>query len=68
METRELDALPGQIEMMEKEQAEIFEKMASPEFYKIDSGAIRQMKARQAELNALLEKAYARWEALETRK
>jgi ATP-binding cassette subfamily F protein uup len=68
MEIRELEALPGQIEAFEKEEAGIFEKMASPDFYKTDSRVISEMKARQAELNALLEDAYARWEALEARK
>lgn len=67
MEKRELESLPGQIEALEKEQAEIFEKMASPEFYKTESLAIARMKARQEALAGLLEKVYARWEDLESR-
>lgn len=68
MEKRELADLPGRIEALEKEQAEIFAKMAAPDFYKTDAGAISRLKARQAELDALLEAAYARWEDLEARR
>jgi ATP-binding cassette subfamily F protein uup len=52
---------------MEKEQADIFEKMASPDFYKTDGAEIARIKARHDELEHLLEKAFARWEALEAK-
>lgn len=67
MEKRELDALPRQIEAMEKEQAGIFEKMSAPEFYKTEGQVIRQTKARHEELERLLMEAYTRWEDLESR-
>jgi ATP-binding cassette subfamily F protein uup len=67
MEKRELAELPQQIEAMENEQAALFEKMSAPDFYKTDSQAAAQIKARQEELETLLEKAYARWEELESR-
>ncbi len=67
MEKRELDALPQQIEVMEIEQAGLFEKMSAPDFYKTDGQRISQIKARQEDLEILLEKAYVRWEDLESR-
>ncbi len=67
MEKRELDALPQQIESMEIEQADLFEKMSAPDFYKTEGQAITQIKARQEELESLLEAAYKRWEDLESR-
>ena len=67
MEKRELDALPQQIEVMEVEQEALFEKMSAPDFYKTDGQGISQIKARQEELEILLEKAYVRWEELESR-
>jgi len=67
MEKRELEALPQQIESMEKEQADLFEKMSAPDFYKTDAEVIAQTKSRQEELESLLETAYVRWEELESR-
>ena len=67
MEKRELDALPQQIEAMEKEQADLFEKMSAPDFYKTEGQAITKIKARQEELESLLASVYARWEDLESR-
>jgi ATP-binding cassette subfamily F protein uup len=67
MEKRELAELPQQIEAMEAEQSAIFEKMSAPDFYKTAGQAVAKIKARQEELETLLESAYARWEELESR-
>ncbi len=67
MEKRELDELPRRIEAMEKELAELFDKMSAPAFYKTDGRVIAQINERQQELESLLEKAYSRWEDLESR-
>jgi ATP-binding cassette subfamily F protein uup len=67
MEKRELAALPHEIESMEKEQAVIFEKMASSDFYKTAVAEIARIKGRHDELEQLLEAAYSRWEALENK-
>lgn len=67
MEKRELANLPQQIEALEKEQANIFKKMTSPDFYKTDKATIAHITARHDELECLLETAYARWEDLESR-
>jgi ATP-binding cassette subfamily F protein uup len=67
MEKRELEQLPQQIEAMEVEQADLFEKMSAPDFYKTEGPAITKIKSRQEALESLLEAAYARWEDLESR-
>lgn len=64
---RELDALPRQIEVMEKEHAQLFEQMSDPAFYKTDGDLIATAKTRQQELEKMLEDAYLRWEALESK-
>ncbi len=67
MEKRELDALPQQIESMEKEQTGLMEKMSAPDFYKTQGQVIAQIKERHEELESLLAAAYTRWEDLESR-
>ncbi len=62
-ETRELKALPAEIEQLEAEQEELYALMAEPDFYK-DAGAA-DAKARSEEIIKRLEEAYARWEELE---
>ncbi|MDR1010403.1 MAG: ATP-binding cassette domain-containing protein [Opitutaceae bacterium] len=65
-ETRELDALPAQIEALETEQAGLTAKLADPDFYKRDSAAAPEVRARLDACAAELAAAYARWEELET--
>ncbi|MBO9664864.1 ATP-binding cassette domain-containing protein [Dokdonella sp.] len=64
-ETRELEELPQRIEGLETRIAELGAAMQEPAFYAQDSAAIvaanDQLSALQAELDA----AYARWQALE---
>ncbi|MDE1981830.1 MAG: ATP-binding cassette domain-containing protein [Betaproteobacteria bacterium] len=64
-ETRDLEALPQQIEAMEAEQAGIAGQLADPELYKGGPDAVRVLQARHAELGACIESAMARWEELE---
>ena len=64
---RELDALPRQIEALEKEQAQLYEQMSDPAFYKSASAVISAAKARQQELEKMLEDVYLRWEDLESK-
>ena len=65
-EQRELDALPGQIEALEAEQAALHERLADPEFYKAAGGEVAAVNARLAELEVELEGAYLRWDELES--
>ncbi|MDR0902609.1 MAG: ATP-binding cassette domain-containing protein [Opitutaceae bacterium] len=67
-EQRELDNLPAQIETLETEQTALAARLASPDFYQREPGAAMTLKTRLAEIDRSLAAAFARWEALETRK
>ena len=67
-EERELEALPARIEALDREQAELHERMADPGFYREEGSAVAKAKERLAAVEAELEHAYARWELLEVRK
>ncbi len=62
---RELDSLPQRIEALETEQETLHQAMSDPDFYQQDAEAISGAQDRLAEVEAELEQAYARWEALE---
>jgi ATP-binding cassette subfamily F protein uup len=62
---KELDALPQNIECLEREQQELFQDMGDPGLYKRDRAAIVATNDRLEELKTLLAEAYARWEELE---
>ena len=62
---RELDQLMAQIEMMEQRQAQLEAEMAEPGFFEKDYSMVEQATLELAELNAKLEKAFARWDELE---
>ena len=63
-ERLELEAMPGTIEALEAEQAELHRRMADPAFYREEGAVIARAKARLEALDTALEEAYARWEAL----
>ena len=68
MEGRELAALPGQIEALEREQAEIGARLSQPDYH---NGGVERIRADGERLNSLtaeLERCYARWEELEARR
>ncbi|BBA33005.1 ABC transporter [Methylocaldum marinum] len=65
-EQRELDALPQQIETLEKEIASLNEDISRPEFYHQTKDAISTAQDRLAELQRQVDAAYLRWETLET--
>ncbi len=66
-EQRELAALPGQIEALEKAANDLRDRFANSALYREGAAAVKalqeQLGLRESELAA----AYARWEALETR-
>ncbi|HBG27538.1 MAG: ABC transporter ATP-binding protein [Planctomycetes bacterium GWF2_41_51] len=64
-EKEELKALPAKIEKMEKEQQELNKTMSDPFFYKNQTEVVT-VRTRAAELKRLLDKAYARWQELES--
>ncbi|MBX3706670.1 MAG: ATP-binding cassette domain-containing protein [Pseudomonadales bacterium] len=64
-ESRELEALPARIELLETRQAELQAQVSAPEFYRQDQPAIAARLAELAALDESLLAAYARWEELE---
>ncbi|HYF17944.1 MAG TPA: ATP-binding cassette domain-containing protein [Ramlibacter sp.] len=63
-EQRELEALPGQIEALEKEQAGIQARLADGSLYGSDPGLAQQLATRSAAIEDELMAALERWEAL----
>ena len=66
-ETRELEALPKDIEALEAEQKQLAAKMLDPEYYRQPPDALRADQQRTAEIEALLLAKLERWEALEAK-
>jgi ATP-binding cassette subfamily F protein uup len=66
-ETRELEALPGEIEALEREQKALHEKMSRPEYFKQGADALRADQKRGEEIEALLMEKLERWESLEAK-
>ncbi len=67
-EKQDLESLPGTIEELEREQAELHASMADPETYRRGDGAeINRARERLAEIEQQLEAAYERWQELESR-
>ena len=64
-EQRELDALPREIEALEQEQGEVTARMSAPDYHRQGPDQVRADSKRLEEIEALLQKKYARWEALE---
>jgi ABC transport system ATP-binding/permease protein len=67
-EQRELAALPGEIETLEKEQAAITARMSAPEYHREGAPRIRADRQRLEELEATLLGKFERWEALEAQR
>ena len=66
-EQRELDALPGRIEVLEAEQAALAARLADPALYAKDLQAVPALQARHADIDAELLQALERWELLGAR-
>ena len=65
-ESRELEQLPILIEQLENEQQALQKKITSSEFYQQDKNEITKILARVDDVNNELEKAFARWEYLDS--
>ncbi len=65
-EQRELESLPQQIEALEKEQAELQQQTADPDFYQRPADEVAAGLARLETIAGELEDCYMRWEALES--
>jgi ABC transport system ATP-binding/permease protein len=64
-EQREIEELPGRIESMESEKAEIHALLADPGIYRSSEADPGALTRRLAELDTEIEAAMARWEHLE---
>lgn len=62
---RELETLPKEIEVLEKEQLEVHQMMADPEFYKVGSIKIAEATDKLKSIGEELNKKLERWETLE---
>jgi len=65
-ENRELGRLPDDIEKLETEQAELHTTLADPKTYQQAGPEIGEAIKRMKEVEKALEKAYQRWEILES--
>ena len=65
LQQRELEQLPGKIEQLEAQVAELHSRMTEQEFYRLPGETIVAERQRLASLEADLQDAYRRWEALE---
>lgn len=61
----DLDALPGRIEALERELAELHARIGDPTFYKKPAAEIRKVQDRSAAIPQELEAAYTLWAELE---
>jgi ABC transport system ATP-binding/permease protein len=64
-ERKELEGLPARIEALEREQAQLAEKLADPAFYKKDAAGVTVAKQRLEILEQEHAQAFARWEELD---
>ncbi|NQU32595.1 MAG: ATP-binding cassette domain-containing protein, partial [Bacteroidetes bacterium] len=64
-DNRELETLPKEIEVLEKEQLEVHKMMADPEFYKVGSIKIAEATDKLKSIGEELNKKLERWETLE---
>jgi ABC transport system ATP-binding/permease protein len=65
-EKEELAVLPGRIEALEAEQAELHERLADPEIYR-EGAKVAEMSARMTSIEVELEALLERWTELEDR-
>jgi ABC transport system ATP-binding/permease protein len=64
-EQRELTSLPGEIEVLEQEQAAITTRMSAPDYHLQGAQQMRADRRRLEEIEALLLAKFERWETLE---
>jgi len=67
-QVRELDELPGKLEALEAEQADLARRLADPALYQDRTVDLKALNARHEAIDAELSQLLARWEELETKK
>ncbi|MCC7045017.1 MAG: ATP-binding cassette domain-containing protein [Acidobacteria bacterium] len=66
-ERKELDALPALIDTLEADIQQLEARLASPGFYRESTDIVREAVGRLEALQTDLQRAYARWDELETK-
>jgi ATP-binding cassette subfamily F protein uup len=66
-ESRELAALPVEIEALEQEQKALVTRMSGAEYHRLGADRIKADRARADEIETLLARAFERWAELEAR-
>ena len=66
-EQRELDALPAELEALEREQHELTARMCAPDYHRHEIERIKADRLRAAEIERLLAQKVDRWAALDAR-
>lgn len=66
-EARELETVPQQIEVLEKEQESIAAALGAANLYRDNPSHAKQLQLRSSEINIEVQKLMARWEELEAR-
>jgi ATP-binding cassette subfamily F protein uup len=66
-EVRELDALPGKIAALEREQSEITAQLGDADIYRDESGKVHALQQRYSAIENELMESLARWEVLEAK-
>ncbi|HSR02600.1 MAG TPA: ATP-binding cassette domain-containing protein [Methylophilaceae bacterium] len=64
-EKKELENLPVEIELLEKEQTDISTQFANPDIYREQPELVKKLQARVTEIEAEIETKMERWEKLE---
>jgi ATP-binding cassette subfamily F protein uup len=64
-EQRELAALPGEIEALEREQAELNARMSGADYHRQGAQQMRDDRKRAEEIEVLLSEKFDRWQALD---
>ena len=66
-EQRELEALPAEIEALEREQHELSERMCAPDYHRQEVERLRADRRRAEEIEELLRERFERWGALDAK-
>jgi ATP-binding cassette subfamily F protein uup len=66
-EKRELEALPAELEALEREQHALSERMCAPDYHRQDVDAIKADRRRAEEIERLLTVRFERWGALDAK-
>ena len=66
-ERRELDALPAELEALEREQHALSERMCAPGYHRQDVARIKADRRRAEEIEQLLSERFARWGELDAK-